>query len=80
MTVLPMHRRRLHKVTPIVAYEPDGTPVVLCKVTRTGWIFWCDFCRKDHTHSIGPGHRVAHCHNYQSRFYATGYVLTDRLP
>lgn len=36
---------------------------------------WCDFCRCWHHHSSGYGRRVAHCHNSESPYADTGYML-----
>ncbi len=54
-------------------------PIVLC-THRTdnfpeGLQFYCDFCKKNHLHGEGEGHRVAHCHNENSPFEKTGYIL-----
>ena len=58
-----------------VLCEPD-------KPTKEGierWRFWCPFCNKHHSHSAGPGHRVAHCHNPESPFTQDGgYILRLR--
>ena len=43
----------------------DGTPI---------WVFWCPYCKKEHTHSASPGHRAAHCH-YSSPLRDLGYTL-----
>jgi hypothetical protein len=37
--------------------------------------FWCAFCKCFHYHSAESGHRVAHCHNRESPYDETGYVL-----
>lgn len=42
------------------------------------WEVFCPHCRRNHTHSAGEGHRVAHCLNSTSPYVETGYVL--RLP
>ncbi|MCJ7632581.1 hypothetical protein MUP77_09350 [Candidatus Bathyarchaeota archaeon] len=52
----------------------------------TGFLtFYCEYCRKEHLHGQGNGHRVAHCYSAppgylgpkirQSPFYETGYIL-----
>lgn len=35
---------------------------------------WCPFCRKNHIHGIGGGHRNAHCIK-PTPFTETGYIL-----
>jgi len=43
----------------------DGLPVFQCEQRGKGedklWVFRCPYCKRDHTHSPEPGHRVAHC-------------------
>ena len=39
------------------------------------WKAWCPFCTGYHFHSPEPGHRVAHCHNENSPFQESGYIL-----
>lgn len=36
---------------------------------------WCPWCEDLHSHSAGPGPRVAHCSDKASPYRATGYVL-----
>ena len=65
-------------------------PVVRCREETWDdgtkrWVFWCPFCRCEHVHSAGPGHRTAHCGSHhevnghlvrhESPFKATSYVL-----
>lgn len=57
---------------PIVLVEPE----VLrreCKQVK----FHCEYCRRDHYHSIrdGLGHRDAHCYNQNSPYLKDGYIL-----
>src|SRR5215208_987602 len=80
-------KRRLkscyHEGRPIVkAYPEQGTGFLT---------FWCDYCKKEHTHGRGNGHRTAHCRGYYNRSYRqvttaegspfakTGYFLNDTL-
>jgi hypothetical protein len=57
----------------------DGLPVMYCRVETirggTVWTFGCPHCRRRHTHSAEPGHRVAHCTDPTSPYAARGYVL-----
>jgi hypothetical protein len=62
--------------------RPQELPVMLCEEvppTRRGavttWRFWCDYCRRWHSHGAGEGHRVAHCINQESPYLNGGYVL-----
>jgi hypothetical protein len=45
-----------------VTGEEEATmkyPVVECEDLGDGsWRFWCEHCRKHHTHSAGPGRAV----------------------
>jgi hypothetical protein len=68
------------KMHSIVEVGERKLPVVKCRVRkcsdgRTEWKFWCPFCRCEHTHGAGPGHRGAHCHDAQSPFLDGGYIL-----
>jgi hypothetical protein len=38
---------------------------------------WCCWCGRWHFHSPGYGHRAAHCHNAESPYADTGYMLTS---
>lgn len=53
-------------------------PVMLCCDTGTHWVFHCAHCKRDHHHSRGPGHRIAHCGG-DGPYSETGYVL-ELLP
>ncbi len=70
-----------YRKTIILGYEKCGDeqiPIVEC-IPRTDWPdglrFYCVFCNKYHLHGDGEGHRVAHCHNGDSPFDKTGYIL-----
>lgn len=39
------------------------------------WTFYCEHCKKRHTHSVGEGYREAHCHNPDSPYLETSYYL-----
>jgi hypothetical protein len=58
---------------------PEGMPVILCEAHEGEWRFFCPYCRRWHTHSPEPGHRVAHCGNLRSEhpspFLESGYWL-----
>lgn len=59
---------------------PNSTPpIMLCSDTGTHWVFHCEHCKRDHHHSRGPGHRVAHCGG-DGPYSETGYVLELRPP
>lgn len=53
-------------------------PVVLCDRDGSTWRFWCPFCRVEHVHGAGAGHRAAHCFASASPFNETGYILKKR--
>lgn len=57
---------------------PSDFPVFRCRESGFGseatWHFWCPYCRKEHTHGAGAGHRVAHCPR-PTPLTATGYYL-----
>ena len=66
--------------------ETVEPPTVLCEEiepSRPGgvrtWRFWCQYCRRYHTHGAMPGHRVAHCSDERSPFYERGYILKKRV-
>lgn len=40
--------------------------------------FDCEFCHRVHSHGAMEGHRWAHCHNPESPFQDTGYILRER--
>jgi hypothetical protein len=70
----------MKRETIILGYE-ENIPVILCKERTDAPItgamkFYCEFCRKNHNHGIGEGHRIAHCHNPKSPFDKTGYIIT----
>jgi hypothetical protein len=69
-----------HTSSPAPADLRPGLPIVECEelIHHDGtpaWRFYCLSCRKWHWHSAGAGHRQAHCHNPDSPYYSTGYVL-----
>ena len=58
----------------------DKCPII--KVIRTkdgkGFVFWCPFCNRFHTHSCYEGHRLPHCINQDSPYLQTGgYILKE---
>lgn len=56
-------------------------PTILAK-PRTdhieGWQFYCRYCRRNHLHGEGLGHRQAHCSDPNSPYKLSGYILTDQ--
>ena len=78
------------KTTPIVGYTTDGIPMIAARRDRYTTdadllTFWCEHCRKRHTHGGGPpgspegtgnGHRDAHCRE-GSPFKDSGYVIVE---
>jgi len=56
---------------------PDRLPAYPCEDGAQVRV-WCPYCNAWHYHGAGTlGHRVAHCHNVDSPYLATGYVLAD---
>ena len=61
--------------------ENQKIPVILCEKRKDidfGMVFYCEYCKKHHSHGKGEGHRMAHCSfdNPKSPFKETGYILT----
>lgn len=52
----------------------DDLPVFRCTTGSRLWTFFCPWCRTEHIHGEGAGHRVSHCLD-GSPFKARGYVL-----
>lgn len=50
-------------------------PVVNIIDDGKNYKFYCQFCKRWHRHGRSEGHRVAHCHNPDSPYSETGYVL-----
>ena len=44
---------------------------------EAGYMFLCPYCKKNHYHGLGEGHRTAHC-DPDSPLYETGYTLKER--
>jgi hypothetical protein len=64
----------------IVGPEPEARPIPVVKAEPewgTGFLtFYCEYCKVEHLHGRGDGHRVAHClGNRSSPFNGTGYFL-----
>lgn len=57
--------------------RPSRCPIPLLQATEDGttWRVWCPYCRREHIHGNGPGHRVAHCLNPHSPFLESGYFI-----
>lgn len=74
----------MDKKTKILGYEAikgNEVAVILCEErTDTNLVgamkFYCDFCKKDHIHGIGEGHRLQHCFDVDSPFDQVGYIIT----
>jgi len=65
----------------IIGWVKDIIPIILCKERedinlRGAMKFYCPYCRKNHCHGTGEGHRIAHCHNEKSLFERHGYIIT----
>jgi hypothetical protein len=56
-------------------------PIFLCDETDRGqWTFWCPFCRKQHWHGAGSGHRGSHCWSPEGRAaMPEGYILRRKI-
>ena len=39
----------------------NTVPTYKCKQVDNQLVFYCPKCKKEHYHSLGDGHRVAHC-------------------
>ena len=55
----------------------EKCPTILCKKTKDGLEFFCDFCGENHRHGNGDGDRAAHCTNPNSPYIKTGYILKE---
>lgn len=53
-------------------------PVVEAHRQRDQLVFHCEYCRRNHYHGLGDGHRQAHCFDAFSPYLQTGYVLRER--
>jgi|307.fasta_scaffold1303575_2 hypothetical protein len=55
-------------------------PIFLCEQVGDQWSFWCPFCRKQHWHSAGYGHRGSHCWTPEGKAaMPNGYILQRRI-
>ena len=57
-------------------------PIIKCNRVPFGdgtdrYIFFCDFCHREHTHSPENGYRAAHCHNPEFPYF-NGYILEGK--
>jgi hypothetical protein len=57
----------------------QGRQVFLCEASpcERQWHFRCPYCRKDHYHGAGEGHRNAHCYD-ETPVSKTGYYVVLR--
>jgi hypothetical protein len=59
--------------------RPPSLPAYPRRDGLTGLRVWCQFCDRWHLHGDpgdgGYGHRAAHCHDRDSPYRRTGYVL-----
>ena len=69
----------LKKLTNIISTDDEGIPFILAKYRKANnaelYVFYCDYCKKQHTHGAGDGHRAAHCSSEHSGFTRKGYHL-----
>lgn len=42
-----------------------------------GYMFFCPYCKKNHYHGLGEGHREAHCEP-GSPLRETGYIIKEK--
>lgn len=61
-----MEKNGMQKKIPIIHAWREGRQL----------IFWCPYCRKEHYHGLGDGHRAAHCFR-ESPYRETGYILEE---
>jgi len=64
---------KMKRETPIIG-QKGGISIILCHRKRYQYVFYCQYCRHDHYHGIGDGHRVAHCAG-ETLFKDRGYYL-----
>lgn len=68
------------KKTEIIGHYGDAPIIKAYPEQGTGFLtFWCDYCKKEHLHGRGNGHRVAHCVSSSSPFEKEGYFLNDTM-
>ena len=75
-----------HDKTVILGYK-DGIPIIEAEPeTGSGFLtFYCQYCRREHLHGRGDGHRGAHCiyhptgRQTSSPFLETGYYLKSAV-
>ena len=75
-----------HDKTIILGYY-QGVPIIKAVAeVGTGFLtFYCEYCKREHLHGYGDGHRVAHCDSHPtgrqtpSPFLDTGYFLNQTL-
>ena len=54
--------------------EKDGVYLVPCRLVDDQYVYWCDWCCREHRHGAGAGNRVAHCHDNSSPYSKGIYV------
>lgn len=63
------------KLTPIVGFE-GIYPIIQCTAWSAGLKFYCQYCKLEHHHGTGAGHRVSHCFR-ESPYKEHGYILRE---
>ena len=56
-------------------FQLKKTIIITCKEFGNLWIFYCPFCKKEHTHGKGEGMRSSHCFNQKSPLFNKDYYL-----
>lgn len=66
------------KKTIILGYH-EGTPIIQAEPVKGKELqsFYCEHCKRRHTHTLANGHRCAHCYSIDSPFSKTGYYLNS---
>lgn len=61
--------------------KEDKIPIIWAEPridSTSGLKFYCMYCKREHLHGKGEGHRIAHCTDVESPYYQTGYILRVR--
>ena len=65
---------KVPKVTTILGYDGDIPIIEVYPIDSQRVKFWCDKCKRYHTHGLPEGHRSAHC-GPNPGFRETGYMI-----